>query len=208
MKSPAPVALLVCEGIHSALLKNAGLPNLETCVFNSVEEFLVTARDIKGFSALVSIAETSGRELLVDPVSLCVLVPNVPIIRLITGYQSSISLLHPRKLELPLEIECLNDVSLAISNLIDSPKKPNLPPIRLTKIQTAFLQSVAEGMSNLEIAQLREVSVRNIESIERRTFERLGLQAKASSRAKTLAAYRYINENPLSGKTQQATREG
>lgn len=62
----------------------------------------------------------------------------------------------------------------------------------LTASQIGILVAVASGQSNREIAESRGTSTRAVESLVNRTFSRLGLVEKHSSRTRSLKAQEYL----------------
>lgn len=67
----------------------------------------------------------------------------------------------------------------------------DLPSI--TPTQASLLKQLALGLTNEEIAELRETSVRAVDRLVRRTFEALGIEAATSSAARVQAVKMYFN---------------
>lgn len=194
MESVRPVAILVRQGIHSALLKSVVLPELETLVFNSVESLVKCFQDFREFLAILIVLDTTGQDPVLEPNILAELVEGMPIIRLDATSSASMTLLSPRQYEVPLDVSNLHEISASVLALVDVANTEPEPPVHLTNIQTQFIGLVAQGFSNAEIAKLRGVSVRNIEALSRRTFSRLGLESSATGRSQALCALRYVHE--------------
>ena len=65
------------------------------------------------------------------------------------------------------------------------------PIFSLTPTQLEILQAIASGLTNAEIAQRRESSLRGVEKMVARTFEALGLNDDAGTNPRVLAANMY-----------------
>lgn len=70
---------------------------------------------------------------------------------------------------------------------------PNRPLANLSKSQIAVLRSIAQGLSNAEIAAQRGSTVRAVEHLVRRTFAAAGIDADQATNARTSAARAYID---------------
>ena len=66
------------------------------------------------------------------------------------------------------------------------------PRLTLTKHQWAVLKYVGEGLSNAEIASLRNCTPRAVETILNRTAVRLGIDSALSSRGRTAAMLEFL----------------
>lgn len=69
---------------------------------------------------------------------------------------------------------------------------PNRPLGNLSRSQISVLRSIAQGLSNSEIAAQRESTVRAVEHLIRRTFAAVGLDNDQSVNARTAAARAYV----------------
>lgn len=69
---------------------------------------------------------------------------------------------------------------------------PNRPLGNLSRSQIAVLRSIAQGLSNSEIAAQRGSTVRAVEHLIRRTFAAVGLDNDQSVNARTAAARAYV----------------
>lgn len=72
------------------------------------------------------------------------------------------------------------------------------PLDRLTPSQVQVLRMIAEGLSNAEIAERRQSSLRAVEHLVQRTFAALELEADPSVNMRVAAARVYIREAGLS----------
>ena len=69
---------------------------------------------------------------------------------------------------------------------------PNRPLANLSKSQISVLRSIAQGLSNAEIAQQRGSTVRAVEHLIRRTFAAVGIDMDQYVNARTAAAREYV----------------
>ena len=69
---------------------------------------------------------------------------------------------------------------------------PNRPLANLSKSQISVLRSIAQGLSNAEIAHQRGSTVRAVEHLIRRTFAAIGIDTDQSINARTAAARAYV----------------
>ena len=69
---------------------------------------------------------------------------------------------------------------------------PNRPLANLSKSQISVLRSIAQGLSNAEIAHQRGSTVRAVEHLIRRTFAAIGIDTDQSVNARTAAARAYV----------------
>lgn len=83
-------------------------------------------------------------------------------------------------------------IDLALRSL----SQPNLPDSvgipRLTRSQLDVVQGLACGMSNYELAEKRQTTLRAIEGIMKRALSRIGAAEGLSSRAKVVLAQKYL----------------
>lgn len=70
---------------------------------------------------------------------------------------------------------------------------PNRPLGNLSKSQISVLRSIAQGLSNAEIAVQRGSTLRAVEHLIRRTFAAVGIDADQSVNARTAAARAYVD---------------
>jgi DNA-binding NarL/FixJ family response regulator len=70
---------------------------------------------------------------------------------------------------------------------------PSRPLGNLSKSQISVLRSIAQGLSNAEIAVQRGSTLRAVEHLIRRTFAAVGIDADQSVNARTAAARAYID---------------
>ncbi len=69
---------------------------------------------------------------------------------------------------------------------------PNRPLAGLSKSQISVLRSIAQGLTNAEIAAQRDSTVRAVEHLVRRTFAAANIDGDQSINARTAAARAYI----------------
>lgn len=69
---------------------------------------------------------------------------------------------------------------------------PNRPLGNLSRSQISVLRSIAQGLSNAEIAAQRGSTVRAVEHLIRRTFAAVGIDTDQSVNARTAAARAYV----------------
>jgi DNA-binding NarL/FixJ family response regulator len=69
---------------------------------------------------------------------------------------------------------------------------PSRPLAKLSKSQISVLRSIAQGLSNAEIAQQRGSTLRAVEHLIRRTFAAAGIDNDQSINARTSAARAYV----------------
>jgi len=70
---------------------------------------------------------------------------------------------------------------------------PNRPLGNLSKSQISVLRSIAQGLSNAEIAEQRGSTIRAVEHLIRRTFAAIGIDTDQSLNARTSAARAYVD---------------
>lgn len=70
---------------------------------------------------------------------------------------------------------------------------PNRPLGNLSKSQISVLRSIAQGLSNAEIAAQRGSTLRAVEHLIRRTFAAVGIDTDQSVNTRTAAARAYID---------------
>ena len=187
------LAVLVDEGLYSALLREIELPELKISIFDSVERLVDSLEKNARPDMILEVMGSGLSSIIRIPSALSRLANGAPVSRLNIEQGQRLALVHPVEHLVNLEKFSLEILAKAIHDLIEVAQQGALSKPRLTATQLTVLKLVAEGKSNTEIALHRKTSLRNTEAIIARTFHRLGVDPKAGVRAKVLAANDFVS---------------
>lgn len=191
------LCIITPDSFYGVLLKEAVFPTYESRVIRGIDQLQSLVIDVMP-SAFLLFASHLGPAVMANAViAIRHRFPKAQIYQIDGVREPKIQMVWPQPKSGDLNSASLDGSS--IEQIDAAMRKLSEPDLNLegsspslTRSQLAVIQALAEGLSNTEIAALRNTKARAVETLVNRALRKIGATEETASRAKIVLAQKYL----------------